>query len=225
MITYYILDTEVTGLAVDKHEINQLSVLRVVDAEPLDIQIKVKHPHIYDPRALEVQGISPSDLREGVSIEEAVEMVDSFLAEDAKTKAHRCIIAHNAPFDRKFVHRAWDNLGKEFQADLWMCTQSFAKRYVQKHGGEKIAKAQLDGGVEEMKPDRYGRLKPKFGLNNFMLGVGLKPKDGAHRASVDVSNTLDLYNWLMNSNTEHVSLISRIPHHEKKVEEYDVDDI
>ena len=77
-----------------------------------------------------------------------------------------------------------------------MCTQSFAKRYVQKHGGDKIAKAQLEGGVEDMKPDRYGKLKPKFGLNNFMVGVGLKPKDGAHRASVDVSNTLDLYHAL-----------------------------
>ena len=225
MILYYILDTEVTGLSVDVHEINQLSVMRVQDQEQLNIQIKVKKPHVYNPQSLEIQGISPADLREGVPVEEAIEMVEMFLAEDGKTQAHRCIIAHNAPFDRKFVHRAWDNAGKEFPADLWMCTQSFARRYVKKHGGDKIALAQMNAGVEGMKRDKRGKLKPKFGLNNLMIGVGLTPKDGAHQAEVDVQNTLDWYGWLMNSNTEHVSLIQRIPHKEKKPDDLDIDDI
>jgi DNA polymerase III epsilon subunit-like protein len=223
MILYYILDTEVTGLSVDVHEINQLSVMRVSDEEQLSLQIKVKRPHVYNAQSLEIQGITPQDLREGIPIEEAVDMVDMFLAEDGKTKAHRCIIAHNAPFDRKFVHRAWDNLNKEFPADLWMCTQSFTKRYVKKHGGDKIAKIQKDAGID-IKADKYGKLKPKFGLNNFMVGVGLTPKGGAHQASIDVQNTLSLYHWLMKSNTEHVSLISRIPHKEAKTSDLDLDD-
>jgi len=225
MILYYILDTEVTGLSVDAHEINQLSVMRVADQEQLSIQIKVKKPHVYNPQSLEIQGITPSDLREGVPVEEAVEMVEMFLAEDSKTKAHRCIVAHNAPFDRKFVHRAWDNLKREFPADLWMCTQSFARRYMKKHGtGEKIAKAQLSAGVDGMKKDKQGKLKAKYGLNNFMIGIGIAPKDGAHRAEVDVQNTLELYNWLMNSNTEHVSLIDRIPHKETQPDDLDIND-
>lgn len=223
MILYYILDTEVTGLSVDVHEINQLSVMRVADEEQLSLQIKVKKPHVYNAQSLEIQGIRPSDLKEGIPLEEAVDMVDMFLAEDGKTKAHRCIIAHNAPFDRKFVHRAWDNVDKEFPADLWMCTQSFGKRYVKKHGGDKIAKLQKDAGID-IKTDKYGKLKPKFGLNNFMIGVGLDPKAGAHQAKVDVQNTLSLYHWLMNSNTEHVSLISRIPHKEVKPTDLDLDD-
>lgn len=224
-LLFYIVDTETCGLSVDVHEINQISIMRVQDQEQLSIQIKVKHPHSYNPEALAVQGITPQDLLIGTPIEEAVEMVEKFLEEDGQTKAHRCMIAHNAPFDRKFVHRAWDRLGREFPADLWICTQSFAKRYIKKHAtGDKIAKAQLDAGVEDMKRDKQGKLKPKFGLNNFMLGVGLKPKDGAHRAEVDVQNTLDLYGWLMSSNTEHVSLISRIPHKEAKPEELDVED-
>jgi len=225
MILYYILDTEVTGLSVDVHEINQISIMRVADQEQLNIQIKVKKPHVYNPQSLEIQGITPLDLKEGISLEEAVEMVDTFLAEDSKTKAHRCIIAHNAPFDRKFVHRAWDNVGKEFPADLWICTQSFGKRYVKKHGGDKIALAQLNAGVDGMKRDKRGKLKPKFGLNNLMIGVGLQPKNGAHRAEVDVQNTLSLYHWLTNSNTEHVSLIQRLPHKEVKSDDLDIDDI
>lgn len=223
MIFYYIIDTETTGLSMDVHEINQISVMRVSDQKQLNLQIKVKKPHVYNPQALEIQGITPDDLRKGMPIEEAVQIIDSFFNEDGKTQAHRCVIAHNAPFDRKFIHRAWDSVNKEFLADLWICTQSFGKRYVKKHGGDKLAQSQLDAGVDIIK-DKFGKLKPKFGLNNLLLGVGLKPKDGAHRAEIDVQNTLVWYNWLMNSNTEHVSLISRIPHKEAKITDLDVDD-
>jgi len=225
VINYYVLDTETTGLA-ECHEINQISVLRVADEKQLSIQIKVKHPNIYSTQALEIQGIYPEDLKKGICLEEAAEKVDSFLKEDGQTKAHRCIIAHNAPFDRKFVHKEWDRVNKEFQGDLWLCTQSFAKRYVQKHSNsEKIAKAQVDGGTDGIKMDKYGSLKPKFGLNNFMIGVGLQPKIGAHSAEVDVQNTLVLYNWLMKSNTEYVSLIGRIPHKEVSSDSLDIDDM
>jgi DNA polymerase III epsilon subunit-like protein len=223
MINYYILDTETCGLSVDVHEINQISVMRVSDAKQLSLQIAVEHPNIYNAQALEIQGITPKDLRQGISIKEAVNQIEQFLSEDGKTKAHRCIVAHNAPFDRKFVHRAWDRLDKEFPADLWLCTQSFSKRYVKKHGGDKVAKAQVNAGID-IKSDKNGKLKPKFGLNNFMVGIGLDPKLGAHSADVDVKNTLTLYHWLMNSKTEHVSLIERIPHKEPKVQELDIDD-
>lgn len=225
MIHYYILDTETTGLSVDAHEINQVSVMRVIDREQLSLQIKVKHPHVYSIQALEVQGITPDDLKKGVPVEEVVESVDMFLKEDGQTAAHRCIIAHNAPFDRKFIHRAWDRLGKEFPADLWLCTQSFAKRHVKKHNnGEKIAEAQVKCGVD-IKRDKCGALKPKFGLNNFMVGVGLTPKIGAHSAEVDVQNTVELYQWLMNSNTEHVSLIGRVPQKDAPTQDLDIDDM
>ncbi len=225
-LSYFILDTETTGLSAEINEINQISVMRVVDKKQITLQIKVKHPHVYSPQALEVQGITPDDLKKGITIEEAVELIENFLKEDGQTQAHRCIIAHNAPFDRKFVHRAWDSAGKEFPADLWLCTQSFSKRHVQKHrNGEKIAKAQVDNGVD-IKRDKYGALKPKFGLNNFMVGNGLVPKVGAHSAEVDVQNTYDLYHWLMASNTEYVSLISRVPHKDAASQDnLDVDDI
>lgn len=225
MINFFILDTETTGLKCGFHEINQLSILRVIDKVQKTFQIKVKRPHIYSQQALDVQGITPADLKQGIPIEEAVRLANQFLEEDSQTKAHRCIIAHNAPFDRKFVHQAWTDAGSEFPADLWLCTQSFAKRHVQKYcNGEKIAKAQVDNGVE-IKKDKYGSLKPKFGLNNFMVGVGLVPKIGAHSAEVDVQNTDVLYNWLMNSNTEYVSLITRSPHKDGQSQEFDVDDI
>ena len=226
MIHYYCLDTETTGLNCETNEINQISVMRVADKKQISLQIKVKKPHIYSPQALEVQGITPDDLKKGIKIEEAIDALGKFFDEDGQTQAHRCIVAHNAPFDRKFVHKAWDGCSKEFPADLWICTQSFAKRHVAKHrNGEKIAEAQVKFGVD-IKRDKFGALKPKFGLNNFMVGVGLTPKIGAHSAEVDVQNTVSLYNWLMNSNTEHVSLIERRPHKDPPPQDsLDIDDI
>jgi DNA polymerase III epsilon subunit-like protein len=226
MINYYILDTETTGLSVDVHEINQISILRLIDKEQITFQIKVKKPHVYSPQALEVQGITPEDLKKGIPIEEALEAIEVFLNEDGQKPAGRCIIAHNAPFDRKFVHRACDRAGKEFPADLWICTQSFAKRYVKKHNNsDKVAMAQMEGGVDGIKAAKTGGLKPKFGLNNFMVGVGLTPKVGAHSAEVDVQNTDVLYSWLMNSNTEYVSLIVRAPQKDGAAADVDIDDI
>ena len=219
------MDTEVTGLSVDVHEINQISVQRVSDAKQYSAQIKVKKPHVYNYKALEVQGIHPSQLKVGIPVEQAVQEIDEFLSEDEKTKAHRCIVAHNAPFDRKFIHRAWDVVKKEFLADLWICTQSLAHRYVKKHGKTKIAQTQKNAGVD-LKVDKKGMLKPKFGLTNFMLGVGLTPKLGSHQAHVDVQNTLELFNWFLNSSrTEYLSLIERIPHKKEPPIDYlDIED-
>jgi DNA polymerase III epsilon subunit-like protein len=224
-LNYYILDTETCGLSVDYHEINQISVMRVCDEKQISIQIKVKHPNSYNIEALNIQGITPDDLKIGKPLEEAVEEINIFLNEDGKTPAHRCIVAHNASFDRKFVYKAWDTVKKVFPSDLWICTQSFAKRYIAKNSnGIKIAQAQIDGGVDNIKTDKNGKLKVKFGLNNFMVGVGLPLKSGSHQASVDVQNTKVLFNWLMNSGTEYLSLIERVPHHDKKNIDLDIND-
>jgi DNA polymerase III epsilon subunit-like protein len=224
-IVYYILDTETCGLNLDYHEINQISVMRVSDEKQYSTNIRVKNPNKFDFRSLEVQGISPADLKTGIPVEEAINNVERFFNEDGQSPAHRCIVAHNAPFDRKFVHRAWERANKEFPADLWICTQSFSKRYVKKHACEqKIAKAQMDGGVDDIKADKLGRLKPKFGLNNMLVGLGISPIGGAHRAEIDVQNTLILFNWLIESKTEHVSLIQRIPHKESNNLDLDMED-
>jgi DNA polymerase III epsilon subunit-like protein len=222
-LEFYILDVESTGLSVDIHEINQISIMRVADKEQKTFRVKVKRPGCYNQQALEIQGITPKDLRKGEPIEYVIKQIEDFMNVDGKTPAHRVIVAHNAVFDRKFVHRAWKNEGKEFPADLWICTIAFAKRYTKKHNAlNKVGEVQKQNGIEVGK-DKNGTLKPKYGLNNFLTGIGLEIKTGAHNAEVDVINTCELFNWLMKSNTEYVSLILRVPQVEKPVE-LDVDD-
>lgn len=227
-IEYYITDVETTGLKLGVNEINQISVLRISDNKQITHNIKVRHPNTYSREALEVQGITPDDLKKGIKLELAVADINKFFLEDCqKNNEGRCMIAYNAPFDRKFIHEAWDSTNDVFGPNLWFCSMAFAKRYVAKHGGEKIAQAQIDAMIDGIKTDKKsGKLKPKFGLNNFMTGVGLPIKTGAHNAEVDVQNTLELYKWLIASGTEYVSLIERLPHKEIKTtaQDLDVDD-
>lgn len=198
-IQYYILDTETTGLRAGWHEIIQISIIRVSDKFQKTLNIKAEHPNRASPDALKIQNKTIYDLYQGDSKINAINDVDKFLTEDGKTSEHRCIVAHNYSFDKRFIHSMWDSVGKEFQASLWMCTREFTKKYASKQGLEKIAKIQNAD-------------KAKFDLNNCLVALGLQPKAGAHNAVIDTINTHMLWEKLMDQNLGHVSLIKRLPH-------------
>ena len=212
MIKYYVLDVETNGLKAGWHEINQISVINAENKKQLSVDIAIEHPERSNQQALDIQGITIADLRKGIKNTEAVKKINEFIRADGLNNASRCIIGHNVAFDRKFCHQLWEDLGDGFPADLWICTRSLGQAYAKKFGGQKLALAQ------HIVPNAKGVLKPKFGLNILMEGLGMTPKFGAHSATVDTQNTLDLYNFLMNSGMEYVSHIKRIPHKEEKKE-------
>lgn len=199
MINFYILDTETTGLRQGFHEINQISIIRVTDKFQKTLNVKAEHPNRASPDALRIQGKTIYDLYQGDSKLDAINDIDKFFEEDGQTSEHRCIVAHNYSFDKRFIHAMWESVGKDFKANLWMCTREFTKKYASKQGLEKIAKIQ---NVE----------KAKFDLNNCLVALGLQPKLGAHNAVIDTINTHILWEELMKQNLGHVSLIKRLPH-------------
>lgn len=71
MIAYYILDTETTGLKAGYHEINQISVIRTSDGFQKTLNIAVDHPERASKEALDIQGKTRWDLKEGISKEQA----------------------------------------------------------------------------------------------------------------------------------------------------------
>jgi DNA polymerase III epsilon subunit-like protein len=222
MILYYVLDTETTGLKVGYHEINQISVIRMDPYEQITVNIAVDHPRRASPEALKVQRKTIDDLKKGIDKEDAVRQVTEFLIRDEQSDAHRCIVGHNVQFDRKFCHQLWDDVGKVFPAHLWLCTKALAQKYAKRFGSDHIAEAQMKLGME-IKRTKNGALKPKYGLNDFMQGIGITPKTGAHSATVDTENTLTLLDFVWESGVEYVSAIKRFPHHEEKqeIEYYD----
>jgi len=191
-LSYYIIDTETTGLKAGFHEVIQASIIRCEDQFQKTINIRAENPSRASKEALQVTKKTYADLSQGIERKDAVEQMLAFMQEDGKTSDHRCVVAHNAAFDRRFLHAMFEASNAKFPANLWLCTRSFSN---------KLAK-------------RLGVVKPKLTLEASMERAGVKIRKGAHNATVDTLNTYDLWSKLMNENLGHVSIIKRVPHGE-----------
>jgi DNA polymerase III epsilon subunit-like protein len=107
-IQYYIIDTETTGLKAGYHECVEIGIIRCVDRVQLWRQIIAESPERSSFDALAITKKTLSDLEKGHRKEDVVAECEKFFNEDKLTPAHRCIVAHNSPFDRKFLHALWE---------------------------------------------------------------------------------------------------------------------
>lgn len=168
---YYIVDTETTGLKSDYHEVTQISIIRCKDRHQLSKYIAADFPDRATYKALEVTGRSMSDIIEGNSRKEVIDACNSFLLQDEKTPAHRCMVAHMASFDRRFIHALWEKENQIFPANLWLCTKTLTGRFIKKMG-----------------------IKSKLNLEASLKVAGIKNiRAGAHNAIVDTQNTYKLW--------------------------------
>ena len=190
MIQYYAMDTETTGLDSKSHEVTQISIIRCKDRHQLNKYIKAEHPERVSSQALKVTGRTYEDHLKGEGRLEVVKFCEKFLEEDGLTPEHRCIIAHNAPFDRRFCHALWNSLDRTFPAQLWMCTKEFTRSFATKNG----------------------IIKPKLNLQASMELTGVKARPGAHNAVVDTQNAFLLWKKLMDEKGDHLPQIKRVPH-------------
>lgn len=200
-LAYYILDTETTGLRVGEQEIVEISIVRANDKNQITRVIKALNPKAASYDALLLTGKTQADLAKGIGKVEAINDVDAFFTQDGLTPAHRCIVAHNAPFDKRFLHHMWDEQGRSFQADLWLDTIPMSKRMAAQMGQPK-AKVKLELAMD------------LFGLKKFA---------GSHTAKGDSRNTYILWKHLVDSNIEYIDLIKQFPH--RKIEEPAEDDM
>lgn len=174
-LQFYVIDTETTGLKAGYHECTEIGIIRCVDRVQLWRQIKCVYPERANFDALAITKKTMADLERGYDREAVVEECEKFFAEDGLTPAHRCIVAHNAPFDRKFLHAMWEVCGKEFPAHLWLDTMSLTREYAKQNG----------------------IIKPKVNLHASCDLVGIKKISEAHNAKVDSRNTFLLHRSLV----------------------------
>jgi DNA polymerase III epsilon subunit-like protein len=172
---YYVIDTETTGLKSGYHEMTEVGIIRCTDRVQLWRQIKCVYPERANFDALAITKKTMADLERGYDREAVVSECEKFFIEDGQTPAHRCIVAHNAPFDRKFLHALWESCGKEFPAHLWLDTMSLTRQYAK------------DNGI----------VKPKVNLHASCDLVGIKKISEAHNAKVDSRNTFLLHRSLV----------------------------
>lgn len=189
-IVYYVVDTETNGLKVGHHEITQISIIRCEDKVQMSRYIKIDHPDRSSEDALKITNRTIEDLKKGISKEEAIDLFSSFFEEDEKTSEHRCVIAHNASFDRRHLYSMWGSLNKKFPADLWLDSKELGRSFAKKQG----------------------IIKPKLDLGNMLKIAGISPREGAHNAIIDTQNTYLLWKKMIDSNVDYLPLIKRELH-------------
>lgn len=190
-LQYYVIDTETTGLKSNYHEMTEIGIIRCTDRVQLWRQIKCVYPERANFDALAITKKSMADLERGYEKEKVVEECEQFFSEDGLTPAHRCIVAHNAAFDRKFLHALWESCGKEFPAHLWLDTMSLTREWAKKNG----------------------ILKPKVNLHASCDLVGIKKISDAHNAKVDSRNTYLLHRHLIEERkVDHLPFIKTSIH-------------
>jgi DNA polymerase III alpha subunit (gram-positive type) len=178
-LLYYVIDTETTGLKAGYNEMTEIGIIRCTDRVQLWRQIRCEYPERANFDALAITKKTMADLDKGFNKEAVVGECNKFFAEDGATSAHRCIVAHNAPFDRRFLHALWESCGLEFPANLWLDTIALTKDYAKKVG--------------LVAPN----VKQSFALHPACDLVGIKKISEAHNAKVDSRNTFLLHRHLV----------------------------
>jgi DNA polymerase III epsilon subunit-like protein len=199
MLYYYVIDTETTGLKANYHEMTEIGIIRCSDRVQIHRLIKCDYPERANFDALAITKKTMADLEKGYDKNYVVEECIKFFEEDGGTPAHRCIIAHNANFDKKFLHALWAQNGKKFPANLWLDTMSMTKEYIKMIG--------LDVEHKEK-----GLPKPKVNLHAACDIAKIKKFADAHNAKVDSRNTYLLYKSLIDKNVNHLPLIKTDVH-------------
>jgi DNA polymerase III alpha subunit (gram-positive type) len=194
-IVYYVLDTETTGLKHNFHELTEISIIRYEDRLQMSRNVRAEKPENASYDALKITGKTIKDLYKGISCTEMIGEVEAFLEKDNLTPAHRCIVAHNASFDRKFLYFAWGKRGRKFPAELWLDTLALSKKIATVRGLMK-----------------KGDDKPKFNLHAACDLFGVRKIAEAHNAKDDSRNTYLLLKNFIDSNEDFLELIKRIPH-------------
>lgn len=198
-LQFYVVDLETTGLSTSIHEVTEISIIRCYDKMQLTEFVKCETPETASMDALRITNKSFDDLLKGSSKEAAIAKVEKFLSEDGLTPAHRCFIAHNASFDRRFLHSIFSKVGKECPVNNWICSMALTKKYAK----------------------QIGLIKPKVGLSDACNLVGIKKFSGAHASKFDTRNAYLLWKDLVdNKKIDYLDLLKVEPHSLKEEDCY-----
>jgi len=189
-LSYYIIDTETTGLKAGHNEVTEISIVRCSDRHQLTRKIRAEFPERASEQALIVTNRTFEDLLDGDAKEDVVAEYEAWLEQDGLTPEHRCMVAHNAPFDKRFCHALWESCGKEFPAICWMDTIAYAKDWA-KH---------------------IGKMPENFKLGTVLKFANITPMPGAHDAGSDARNTYLVWKKGMDNGIDHLGSIRRYPH-------------
>lgn len=213
-LNYYVIDTETTGLKAGYQEMTEIGVIRCKDRVQLHRKIKCENPERVSYDALKITKKTMDDIVNGHNKMDVVLETNKFFEEDGQQRSARCIVAHNAPFDRRFLHALWESCGMEFPADLWLDTISLTKEFV------KIS----DPATLNITKTATGKISKMLHAACDLVGVNKLSE--AHNSKVDSRNTYLLWKKLTEEkNIDHLPFHKTFIHSLKKNDILDVDDL
>jgi len=188
-LQYYVLDSETNGLKCGFHELTEICCIRVQDRMQLARNIIAKYPERSSLQALQITGKTMADLQCGHPQHQVVMDFNKFFESDGLTPDHRCIIAHNALFDRKFLHNLWSQNNIRFPAALWVDTIPIVRTIFKNEG----------------------MVKPKTNLTDTCNNLGIKKVAGTHNAVSDARNLYFVWEKVK-ERVDHLEYIKPYPH-------------
>jgi DNA polymerase III epsilon subunit-like protein len=209
-LEYYVIDTETNGIKSGYHTMTEISIIRCTDRVQLSKNIICETPERSSIDALNITKKTLADLAKGYAKEDVVEKCEKFFMDDKKSSAHRCIVAHNAAFDRRFLWALWDSCGRQFPASLWLDTIALTRQFIKNAGLNETAK-------------QNGDKKLKVNLQAACDIVGIKKIPEMHTAKSDSRNTYLLWKDLIDiKKIDYLPHIQNIPHSLKIEDEPDM---
>jgi DNA polymerase-3 subunit epsilon len=157
-----VVDLETTGLSTDRHRILEIGLVVVRGRRVLRRFTTLVDVEAPVPEAiLELTGISPRELEAAPGEERALLGLGAVLREAGV----RALVAHNAPFDRRFLERAWRRHAPGVELPPFLCSLRLARRWVR---------------------------APRHGLDTLVAQLGI-PRQARHRALGDAEMTAALW--------------------------------
>lgn len=177
----YVTDIESTGLDDEKHDIIELSLLRLNDGEQKTWCLKPLSPETIDNDALRVNGHKREDLlhltKEGKAryAEPSSVLVDieNWVIDDGYPHTNRVLVGQNVGFDRNFMIKLWKKCGAE-------SSFPFGRRYMDT--------MQIEFFMDWCK----GKMDEAYNLNSLVKKYGVK-NDKAHTAAADTKATREVF--------------------------------
>ena len=140
-----VVDLETTGLSTDAHRILEVGLVVQRGGRALrrfSTLVDVSAP--IPASIVELTGISERDLEGAPGEEHALRAFARVL----RSEGVQALVAHNAPFDRRFLQRAWSRYPLGLDLPPFLCSLRLARRWIRapRHGLDALV-AQL--GIRE----------------------------------------------------------------------------
>ncbi|MEM6336509.1 MAG: exonuclease domain-containing protein, partial [Bacteroidota bacterium] len=147
-VEFVVLDTETTGLEVTRDRVIEIGAVKVVGGRVVDTFQQLINPERHIPRKIaHLTGISDESVFDAPPAAEVVPQFMDFLGDGV-------IVAHNWPFDRRFLEAELSRLDLPMVQNPSLCTLRLARRLLTALPSKSLANLKRHYGIRTSRAHR-----------------------------------------------------------------------